>query len=112
MPDDITQWVKDTLAAKGNRFLSLKKEKTAVVKLLARELKEVSFSGKEPVKGVRYEVEHDGENKEFFTSSIFLIQQLQGFKDGETVFIECKSVPSANGFKTAYKVQAAEEVAD
>ena len=95
-------------------FISFKQSVPLAVKLIDSkedEIKNTQGSEGGMVKGVKFLVEHNGDKKSFFTSSISLIQKLAEHAEGSVVTIMQIKYNSGEGFRTGYEVEAGDHVA-
>jgi len=99
--------IDDYLQEKG--FLpriSFKKSPVHTVTIISKErrtIKDPNTPGEE-VDGIAIKVEEEGEEREIFTSSVSLLQQLADVKDGETVTIKMIKRKTDKGYRTSYEV--------
>jgi len=89
--------------------ISFKKTPKITVKLISDEKREITDNTGEVIEGVAIKVEENGEEKEIFTSSRSLIQQLADYEPGETVTIQMKSVKTKQGYSSTFIVKSTKE---
>lgn len=109
--DAAKDFAKNYAQESGQRpFMSFGDMQPHTVKLISDERAEIDDTNNpgEKVQGVRFVVESDGMEQEFFTGSIALIQKLSVCNPGDIVTIkQVKSKNAKGAFRTSYEVKRA-----
>jgi len=79
------------------------------IKILKRKSDIITGRDGEEVHGIKYLVEHEGEQKTFFTSSISLVAKLINYKDDDIVDIEAQSFKTPQGYRVKYLVSGGQQ---
>ena len=101
---------KEYLEEKGYlQRISFQKTPIVKVKLISDEKRVIKDSSGEEVEGVAYKVLQGGEEKEIFTASLSLIQQLVDLEENDFVQISMKRKKTNDGVRTFFEVEKIEE---
>jgi len=84
--------------------LSFKDGKERIVKLLNDKIDTITDESGKKIEGIKYLVEHDGELKTFFTSSISLISKLSELEPETEVSIKMNRKKGEQGYRSFYEV--------
>ena len=107
--DAAKEYTKDYAENSGRRpFISFGDMQEHTMKLVSDERAEIDDANNpgKKVQGVRFVVEADGMEQEFFTGSIGLIQKLSACNPGDVVTIKQVKGKNASGaFRTGYEVK-------
>lgn len=87
--------------------ISFQKTPKVTVKLISDEKRKITDDAGREIEGIAIKVEEDGEEKEIFTASMSLIQQISEYEAGDVVVIEMKKNKTDKGYRTYFKVSEA-----
>jgi len=111
--DSAKEFARNYAETSGKRpFMSFGDMQPHTVKLISDERAEIDDANNpgEKVQGVRFVVQADGIDQEFFTGSIGLIQKLASCNVGDVVTIKQVKGKNAKGaFRTSYEVKRGED---